>query len=144
MEKPYAAWYKITKAAGLAGLRFHDLRHSFGSLGHMAGLSQRQIADMLGHASLATTERYLHGYQDDAARGVDVVAERVSSAWKPTRCSRVFRPGRGARYHCGMEKTRKLTAPWPFKYSVTKRGLVRNIQPPAPPAPKPQDKESPF
>lgn len=86
MEKPYGSWYKATKAAGLAGLRFHDLRHSFGSLGHMAGLSQRQIADMLGHASLATTERYLHGYQDDAARGVDVVSARITEAWKDPTC----------------------------------------------------------
>ena len=81
MEKPYGTWYRITKAAGLEGLRFHDLRHSFGSLGHMAGLTQRQIADMLGHASMATTERYLHGYQGDAGGAVDVVADRITSAW---------------------------------------------------------------
>lgn len=81
MEKPYAAWYKVLKTAGLEGLRFHDLRHSFGSLGHMLGLTQRQIAELLGHASLATTERYLHGYQEDAARGVDTVAARITSVW---------------------------------------------------------------
>lgn len=82
MEKPYAAWYKILKSADLEGLRFHDLRHTAGSLGHMAGLTQRQIADMLGHSSMATTERYLHGYAGDNARSVDVVAERITSAWK--------------------------------------------------------------
>ena len=82
MEKPYGSWYKITKAAGLPGLRFHDLRHTAGSIGHMMGLTQRQIADMLGHSNLATTERYLHGYQEDAARAVDVLATRITSAWE--------------------------------------------------------------
>lgn len=81
MEKPYAAWYKVTKAAGLRGLRFHDLRHSAGSIGHMLGLTQRQIADMLGHSSMATTERYLHGYKDEAVRAVDVLAERITQVW---------------------------------------------------------------
>ncbi len=81
MEKPYGTWYRVTKAAGLAGLRFHDLRHTAGSLGHMAGLTQRQIADMLGHASMATTERYLHGYAGDAGRAADVVAGRITAAW---------------------------------------------------------------
>ncbi len=81
MQKPYGSWYKLTKAAGLPGLRFHDLRHTAGSLGHMAGLTQRQIADMLGHSNMATTERYLHGYAGDAASAADVVAQRITQAW---------------------------------------------------------------
>ena len=82
LEKPYHSWYEMIARAQLPGLRFHDLRHSFGSIGHMAGLTQRQIADMLGHSSMKTTERYLHGYAGDAAHAVDAVAERISSAWK--------------------------------------------------------------
>lgn len=30
-------------------------------------------------------------------------------------------------------KTRRLTAPWPFLYSVTPRGLVQNLPPKAKP-----------
>ncbi len=48
----------------------------------ITGLTAQQIADMLGHASMATTERYLHGYQDDGARAVDVVAARIAGSWK--------------------------------------------------------------
>ena len=69
--------------AGLpARLRLHDLRHTAGSLGHRAGLSQRQIADMLGHKQLATTERYLHGFAGDAERAADKVGQLVADAWR--------------------------------------------------------------
>jgi len=33
----------------------------------------------------------------------------------------------------GVVKTRRLTSPWPFMFSVTSRGLVQNLPPkPAP------------
>jgi len=38
----------------------HSLRHSFCSNMLLAGVDIRTIADMVGHASLRTTERYLH------------------------------------------------------------------------------------
>lgn len=76
MVTPYKAWSLIKKRAGLPKeLRIHDLRHTAGSLGHMAGLSQKQIATMLGHNQLSTTERYLHGATGDAA----VVAEKMGN-----------------------------------------------------------------
>jgi integrase len=76
MITPYKSWSLIKKTAGLPKeLRIHDLRHTAGSLGHMAGLSQKQIATMLGHAQLSTTERYLHGATGDAA----VVAEKMGN-----------------------------------------------------------------
>lgn len=53
-------WERIQKSAGLSGIRIHDLRHTVGSLGHRAGLSQRQIADIMGHRNLMTTARYIH------------------------------------------------------------------------------------
>ena len=82
MAKPYVSWYSLLKRAGLPrGTRIHDLRHTFGSHGHAKGLSQRQIATMLGHADLATTARYLHGLGDEAA-AVDTVAEAVTAGWR--------------------------------------------------------------
>ena len=47
-------------AAGLAPLRWHDLRHSYGSLLASAGVDLVKIKAAMGHSNIATTERYLH------------------------------------------------------------------------------------
>ena len=47
-------------AAGLRPLRFHDLRHTYGSLLAAAGVDLVTIQAAMGHSALATTGRYLH------------------------------------------------------------------------------------
>jgi integrase len=47
-------------AAGLRPLRWHDLRHSFGSQLVASGIDLEDVRDAMGHAQLATTGRYLH------------------------------------------------------------------------------------
>ncbi|HWX86982.1 MAG TPA: tyrosine-type recombinase/integrase, partial [Solirubrobacteraceae bacterium] len=47
------------KAAGLRPLRFHDLRHTFGSLA-INRASIVQVQAWMGHADVDTTSRYLH------------------------------------------------------------------------------------
>lgn len=47
-------------AAGLRPLRWHDLRHTFGSLLVAGGVDLVSVKDALGHSQLATTSRYLH------------------------------------------------------------------------------------
>jgi integrase len=47
-------------AAGLRPLRFHDLRHTYGSLLAASGVDLVTIKSAMGHADLATTGRYLH------------------------------------------------------------------------------------
>jgi integrase len=47
-------------AAGLRALRFHDLRHTFGSLAVDGGASLVQVQAWMGHADIKTTMRYLH------------------------------------------------------------------------------------
>jgi integrase len=54
---------KARDAAGLRPLRFHDLRHTFGSLLAAGGVSVVEIQAAMGHADLATTARYLHARQ---------------------------------------------------------------------------------
>ena len=53
-------YFAIAKAlAGITRrLRFHDLRHSFGSFHASAGTPLQVIRDMMGHADIKTTERY--------------------------------------------------------------------------------------
>ena len=82
MVSPYKQWGEIKRRARLPReLRFHDLRHTAGSLAHMAGLSQREIAIMLGHSQLSTTERYLHGHKGGESRIVDTLANVITSSW---------------------------------------------------------------
>lgn len=60
---------RAQRAAGLRSLRFHDLRHSFGSL-VIREFDPVAVQDFMGHAKIATTERYLHARprRTDAAR----------------------------------------------------------------------------
>lgn len=80
----YRTWRRVKKEADLpAGLRLHDLRHSAGSLAHMAGMTQSQIAELLGHSVLATTEKYIHNHDGDAARAANVLGAVIAAAWTP-------------------------------------------------------------
>lgn len=46
------------------GLKFHSLRHTYASLCGEAGISVRQVAEFMGHASPTTTELiYTHVYK---------------------------------------------------------------------------------
>jgi integrase len=56
--------FKVARdAAGARPLRFHDLRHTFGSLLAQDGVDAVSIQSAMGHADLATTQRYLHARQ---------------------------------------------------------------------------------
>jgi integrase len=47
-------------AAGLRPLRWHDLRHTFGSLLVAGGVDLVSVKDAMGHSQLTTTSRYLY------------------------------------------------------------------------------------
>jgi hypothetical protein len=49
------AWKRLTKQAGLEGVRLQDLRHSFASVGAAAGLGLPLLGTILGHSNSATT-----------------------------------------------------------------------------------------
>ncbi|PZQ80020.1 MAG: integrase [Ancylobacter novellus] len=77
LKKP---WSAIRKRAGLAGLRIHDLRHSFASVGAAANFSLQTIGGLIGHASVATTQRYAHLQVDPVRAAADVIAGRIAEA----------------------------------------------------------------
>jgi integrase len=54
------AWKRICKAAGVSGLRVHDLRHSHASFLVSAGYSLPVISRLLGHSQVSTSARYAH------------------------------------------------------------------------------------
>lgn len=51
------------RAAGYADFYPHALRHSFATDLQLKGASVEEIKEMIGHESIATTERYLHGFE---------------------------------------------------------------------------------
>ena len=76
--------------AGLPALRFHDLRHAFGTWLAEAGTDGPTIRDMMGHSSLTVTSRYLQSASESARRAVDKLP-RLGSA-RGRKSSRRERP----------------------------------------------------
>ena len=62
-------WRPATRAAGLDGLRIHDLRHTAVALWMAAGANPKEVAARAGHTSICfTLDRYGHLYpESDAA-----------------------------------------------------------------------------
>ncbi len=89
-------YVRVRDAAGLPLLRFHDLRHTAGSLlvRHMDPASVKEI---LGHADLATTERYLHAQRAtllaDAATRAFTLASPVDPQEQLVAALKLLAPG---------------------------------------------------
>lgn len=65
-------------AADLRPLRFHDLRHTYGSLLVAGGVDLASVKAAMGHSRITTTERYLH------ARSAGELADKFTRALAPT------------------------------------------------------------
>jgi integrase len=63
--------------ADLRPIRFHDLRHTFGTLAVRSAESIVELQTWLGHAEVRTTMRYTHYREQQDA------AERLAKAFKP-------------------------------------------------------------
>lgn len=62
-DKPYdfrKAFETARRKVGLEDVRVHDLRHTFASHLCMNGAELKTVKELLGHSSLAMTERYSH------------------------------------------------------------------------------------
>jgi integrase len=75
-------WREVCRAAGIKGLRVHDLRHSFASELVSSGASLPLIGALLGHSNPATTARYSHLYDDPQRAAVERVGAVISRAGK--------------------------------------------------------------
>ena len=73
-------WERITRHAGLEGVRLHDLRHSFASVGAGAGMGLATVGKLLGHASPATTARYAHLADDPLRRASESISGTIAAA----------------------------------------------------------------
>jgi integrase len=78
LEEIHRRWAIITADAAIAGLRPHDLRHSFASELVSAGFSLPLIGQLLGHSRPDTTARYSHLYDEAQRVAVERVGARIS------------------------------------------------------------------
>jgi integrase len=79
LKKPWAA---VCKAAELEGVRLHDLRHSFASIGAGASMGLPVIGKLLGHSQAATTHRYAHLDADPLRRAVETIGSTIDAAMR--------------------------------------------------------------
>jgi integrase len=73
-------WDAICEAAGLDGVRLHDLRHTFASVGAGASLGLPIIGKLLGHSQQSTTQRYAHLDADPMRRAVEAIGSTIAAA----------------------------------------------------------------
>jgi integrase len=71
------AWAEVLAEAGIKNLRVHDLRHFHAALLAEAGHSLVLIGAMLGHASPATTQRYVALVDEPMRKAADQVGAAV-------------------------------------------------------------------
>ena len=73
-------WALVSRRAALDGLRLHDLRHSFASVGAGSGFGLPVIGKLLGHSNSKTTERYAHLAADPLRRASDAISGSIAKA----------------------------------------------------------------
>jgi integrase len=67
------------KEAGVEDFRFHDLRHTFGTMAADAGVEITSIAEVMGHADIHTTRRYSHATDQGRRRAVEAIERHFNS-----------------------------------------------------------------
>ena len=77
----YHCWDKARKAAGLANVRMHDLRHSCASNLVNSGQSLYVVGTILGHAQTKTTQRYAHLSTDTLLAAANAAADHSGADW---------------------------------------------------------------
>ena len=82
------SWRKLMQACGMPGFRFHDLRHTFRTLGAQAGVPLEVMMAQVGHMDRQTSLEYVH-IQQRALEQAQHLIEREQAAvlksnWKST------------------------------------------------------------
>jgi len=84
-REPYVSvfysWNTARKQAGLPEVRMHDLRHSMASNMVNSGRSIYEVAKVLGHTQLKTSQRYSHLSQETLIAAVDAAATATGTNW---------------------------------------------------------------
>jgi Phage integrase family len=75
-----SAWRKIRNAAGLTGLRFHDLRHQAITELAESQASDQTIMSIAGHVSPKMLSHYSHVRLEAKRHALDAISTRLQSA----------------------------------------------------------------
>jgi integrase len=73
-------WRQVCVAAGIEGVRMHDLRHAYASFLASGGLSLPIIGALLGHSQPSTTNRYSHLLDDPLRQATEKVGQIIENA----------------------------------------------------------------
>jgi integrase len=73
---PQRQWKDALDAAEICDFHFHDLRHTFASWLAMSGATLAELAEALGHKTLAMVKRYAHLTEQHVSRVVGRMTER--------------------------------------------------------------------
>jgi integrase len=76
-----SVWSRLRKKAKLDNARLHDLRHTVGTYAGQAGLNAFVVRDILGHKTLAMTDRYVSQDTNPLRGAADQVAGRIAAAF---------------------------------------------------------------
>jgi integrase len=84
-------WRVLREEAGLKGVRLHDLRHSFASVGVSLNQSLFIVGKVLGHTRAQTTEKYSHLALDPVRAAAEQTSQRLAGALRGRKSSNVVR-----------------------------------------------------
>jgi len=73
-------WQRGIKAAKIEGLRIHDLRHSFASVGVASNMGLPIVGKLLGHSQASTTQRYSHLAADPVRAAAEIIGDQIAAA----------------------------------------------------------------
>ena len=73
------AFVRACKQAGIVGLRFHDLRHTFASRLIEKGVDIVTVKELLGHSTIILTQRYTHSRNEQRRRAVEKLDEQPAT-----------------------------------------------------------------
>jgi integrase len=76
------SWASVCRAAGIVGVRIHDLRHTYASVLASSGLSLPIIGALLGHTQPGTTARYAHLLDDPLRAATERAAAVITGIGK--------------------------------------------------------------
>src|SRR5205085_11816662 len=75
------AWHRLTEEAGLAGLRFHDLRHHAITELAESGASDQTIMSIAGHVSRKMLDRYSHIRVEAKRNALEALSNRMPEGY---------------------------------------------------------------